>query len=124
MKDIQAYQVIVGAVGLIFFIISIRQTLRGKITLFEAIFWPLFWAVTVALALEPHKVTVFMADTFGIKSNSNAIIFTALGVLFFIQYHLFLTIKRQNKTITDMVRKIALDLEEKETETKDEQPGK
>jgi hypothetical protein len=88
--------------------VSIRQYLSGKNTLFEVVSWCCIWVFIIAVAIVPDIITVYLAKSLGIKSNINAIVFLSLGILFFLQYNLFLTIKRQNKTITDLVKKIAL----------------
>jgi hypothetical protein len=116
---LKIYQIVVPLIGLIFLFVSVRQSFKGKNTVFETIFWPVFWLVAICIALFPDSTTQFLAEAFGIESNINAIIFLSLGILFFIQYHLFLTIKRQGKIITDLIRKITLQDEEKEEKDKE-----
>jgi hypothetical protein len=104
----QIYQIIVPFISCLFMYVSIRQYLSGKNTLFEVVSWCCIWVFIIAVAIVPDIITVYLAKSLGIKSNINAIVFLSLGILFFLQYNLFLTIKRQNKTITDLVKKIAL----------------
>jgi len=50
-----------------------------------------------------------IAKVFGIKSNINALIFFALGLLFYIQLKLYKKIRKQDELLTEIARKIALD---------------
>lgn len=108
------YQILVPLIALLFLGYTVTQHLRGRHTLGELIFWGLFWIVVVAVALFPDVITDRLAKWLGIKSNVNALIFLALGVLFFLQFRLYFLLKRQNHIITDLVRKVALKEKEKE----------
>ena len=105
----EIYQILVPIIAVLFMYISIKQYMKGRNTLFETLSWCLIWLFIVAVAIVPDLITVHLARILGIKSNINAIVFLSLGVLFFLQYNLFLTIKRQNKTISDLVKKIAIE---------------
>lgn len=102
------YKILVPIVAAVFVAFSFNQFRQGKNTLFECIMWSTMWLCIAILAMFPDFVTDNLARLFGIKSNVNAIIFLALGVLFFIQYNLFVAIKRQNKVISELVKKLAL----------------
>lgn len=102
------YQIIVPLIAGLLIYLTIRQHLKGRNTLFEMLAWCFIWLLISLVAIFPDLVTDRLARVLGIKSNVNAFIFLSLGVLFFIQYNLFMAIKRQNRIISDMVRKIAL----------------
>lgn len=114
--DVQLYQIVGGAGALLFLTLSIRQFLGGHISLKELVFWSAFWLFTLALSIFPDPVSHFLANFLGIKSNLNAIFFLGLGILFFIQFRLYLVIRRQNEIISDLVRKIALGEDEEREE--------
>jgi|LakMenEpi03Aug12_release.lakeMendotaPanAssembly.Ray.scaffolds.fasta_scaffold238929_1 hypothetical protein len=105
----EIYQILVPCIAVIFMYVSIKQYVSGKNTFFEMFSWCLIWFFIIAVAIVPDLITVHLAQILGIKSNINAIIFLSLGILFFLQYNLFLTIKRQNKTISELIKKIALE---------------
>lgn len=107
------YQVLVPLIAVLFLSYTIAQHLKGRNALHELIFWILFWLGIVLLALFPDQITDRLAKWLGIKSNINAIIFLALGALFFLQFRLYFLLKRQNHTITTLIREYALK-EEKE----------
>ncbi len=105
----EIYQILVPLVAILFMYVSVRQYMSGRNTFFEMFSWCFIWFFIIVVAIIPDLITIYLARALGIKSNVNAIVFLSLGILFFLQYNLFLTIKRQNKTITDLVKKIALD---------------
>jgi hypothetical protein len=107
------YKIIVPIISLAFIVYSFNKYRLGKNTLIETILWSLIWVAIASIAIFPDFITDNLALIFGIKSNINAIIFLGLKVLFFIQYNLFVAIKRQNKTITELVKKIALQEQDK-----------
>jgi hypothetical protein len=115
--DVQLYQIVGGIGALLFLFLSVRQFLGGHISLRELVFWSFFWLFTLMLSLFPDPISQFLANTLGIKSNLNAIFFLGLGVLFFIQFRLYLVIRRQNEIISSLVRRIAI----REDEEKEEQ---
>ena len=107
------YKIIVPIISLAFIAYSFNQYKQGKNTIFETVLWSMIWLGIAAIAIFPDFITDSIAKIFGIKSNINAIIFLGLGLLFFIQYNLFVAIKRQNKVITELVKKLALKEQEK-----------
>lgn len=104
----ETYQILVPLIALLFLGVSIAQHVKGKNTITELLFWIAFWLLVIVLALFPDFVTGYLARLLGIKSNVNAIIFLAIGILFFLQLRMYFIIKRQSMLITDLVRKIAL----------------
>lgn len=115
----ELYKLIVPVIGLALLAASLRSYVKSQSTLFEMIFWAIFWSFVVSLSLFPDTITDFVAKSLGIKSNVNAIIFTGLGVLFFMQFNLFFIIKKQNRVITGLIRKIALDKENRAEDKKE-----
>jgi hypothetical protein len=108
MKDLEIYQVVVPIIAIIFLAYTVIMFRRGRSSAFEMVGWMLIWGLAILLALLPDAVTNFIAKVFGIKSNINAIVFLGLGILFFLQFHLYMLVRRQNQVITDLVRKLAL----------------
>ena len=108
MKHLEIYQVVVPIIAIVFLTYTLVMYRRGRSSAFEMIGWLLVWALIILIALLPDEVTGLIADALGIKSNVNAIIFLGLGILFFMQFHLFMLVRRQNVTISDLVRKLAL----------------
>ena len=66
-----------------------------------------------ALAMFPDLISLSIAESLGIKSNINAVIFAWLGFLFIITYYQSSTIEKLEKQMTELVRKVALEKQEK-----------
>jgi len=107
----EVYQVLVPLIGLFSIGLTLRSQLIGENTVFETFFWILIWVGICLVALFPDTTTNFLSRALGIKDNVNAIIFIGLAASFFIHFRTFTVIKRQNRTITELVRKIALKME-------------
>lgn len=105
----EIYQFIVPIVSLVGIIISFRQYKRGINTLFESLLWGFLWLFISLVAILPDATTVFLSKTIGIKDHINAIIFVGLAISFFLNFRMFNYLKIQNKVISDLVRKIAIE---------------
>ena len=75
----------------------------------NALFWLVFWTFILLIALFPDLITDFIANILGFKSNINALIFLALGILFFMNFRLIQTINKLERKLTKLVRSKALD---------------
>ena len=111
------YQIIVPLLGLIGIGFTIRQFSKGLNTFFETMLWILLWLLISMVAIFPDAITQYISETIGIKDHINGIIFIGLAISFLLNFKLFDSLKKQNKALTELVRKIALD---KASNTKDE----
>ncbi len=103
------YQIIVPLFGIIGVLFIIRQFYRGINTFFESLLWIILWIFISMVAIFPDAITHFISQTIGIKDHINGIIFIGLAISFLLNFKLFDSLKKQNKTLTELVRKIALD---------------
>jgi len=67
----------------------------------------------IILSVVPDYFSNSIAQSLGFRSNINAVIFVALGFLFVMTYNLSSTIERLEKQITNLVRSVALEKQEK-----------
>ncbi len=112
--EIRYFQIIVPIVSLFFIVKQIREHFSAKSGIWETFIIVAFWVGVLVFALFPDFISEWIARIFGIKDNINAILFFAIGLLFYFQLQLFKTIKKQDETITELVRKLALEnIEEK-----------
>lgn len=103
------YQFIVPIVGVIGILYTLRQFRNGINTFFESMLWILLWLFISLVAIFPDAITFFISKVIGIKDHINGIIFIGLAISFFLNFKLFNNLKKQNKIITELVRKIAID---------------
>lgn len=103
------YQIIVPLIGLVGMLYTVRQFRLGINRFFESLVWVLLWLFISLVALFPDAITFTISKYIGIKDHINGIIFIGLAISFFLNFKLFNSFKKQNKIITDLVRKIALE---------------
>lgn len=108
----ETYQWIVPIISIAGAAWTIQQYRKGNNTLFETLLWCGLWIFITAVALFPNKTTLFLSRTIGIKDHINAIIFIGLAISFFINFRLFNSMKKLNKQLTELTRKLALNAEQ------------
>jgi len=107
--EIRYFQIIIPLISIFIILTQYRAYQRNRLSISETIIITFFWVGVTCLALFPDVVSDFIADVFGIENNINAIIFLALGVLFYLQLQMYKIIKKQDQLLTELTRKIALD---------------
>ena len=107
--EIRYFQIIIPIVCCWFIYFQYKRYSQNKSGLSEVIITVLCWIGIVFLALFPDIISKFIASLFGIKDNINALIFFALGLLFYFQLQMYKVIKRQDEMLTELTRKIALE---------------
>lgn len=106
--EIRIFQIIVPLIALFFIVGTYLRYRKSDITVYEMILGAGFWMAALLLALFPDFFSQAIAKIFDIKSNVNAIIFFCLGILFFIQFKMYFIIRRQEKSLTELTRQLAL----------------
>lgn len=112
--EIRYFQIIVPIVALFFIFSQVREYTKNKSRLNETILIALFWVGVTCLAIFPDFVSDSIADVFGIKDNINALLFFAIGLLFYFQLRMYKSIRKQDELLTELARKIALDNQKKD----------
>lgn len=107
MISITPYQVLVPLFSLTMMAYAWNLVLRQKKTIWEAGLWTLFWLVIAYVSLFPSSLQ-FLSDVTGIKKNENALVFTAIGILFFAIFYLVLRLETLEQRIVQLTREKAL----------------
>jgi hypothetical protein len=110
----ELYQIIVPVICLGFIWFSFKNFRSSEITIWTFVFWMIFWVFILLIALFPDQITDFIANVLGFKSNINALIFLALGILFFMNFRLIQIINKLERRITELIRSDALEKASKE----------
>jgi hypothetical protein len=108
------YQWLVPILSLFFIYRLISQYKSNKRLLTGTLLWVFFWVVIAFLGLFPDFISFVIAEYLGFKSNINAVIFVALGFLFLMSYYQSATIENLERKVTNLVRKLAFEKQEKE----------
>jgi hypothetical protein len=122
--QLEIYQWLVPIIGVFYIVRTVLQFRKNKRGLTSTVIWIVFWATISALGIIPNPISFKIANLLGFKSNINAVIFVALGWLFLLVFYLSTTIDRMEQQITDLVRKIAMDEQNREKKVKDENAKK
>lgn len=112
--EIRIFQIVIPLIALLFIGRQFLSFKKGNATLFETLMLVFFWIGTAAVALFPDFISDAIAQVFGIKSNVNAVIFFAVGLLFYFQLQIYKITKKQDAQITELTRKTALENVENE----------
>lgn len=107
--EIRYFQIIVPFLSFLFIWAQYRAYRKNVLSISETVIISLFWLCIAFLAVFPDMISDSIAHVFGIEDNINAIVFFALGLLFYFQLQLYKIIKRQDQLLTELTRKIALD---------------
>lgn len=107
--QIEIYQWLVPLVAVFFIWRIISQFRANRRLLLGTVIWVGFWVILSLLAMLPDAISFSIADSLGLKSNINAVIFVWLGFLFIMTYYQSSTIERLERQMTELVRKVALE---------------
>lgn len=106
--NISLYQFLVPFFSLLMIVKAFSRFLRHKQTMRELVLWIILWVAASIISLFPDYTVKWLSSVSGIKSGVNALIFFALVILFYGFLHLFVAIENNERTITELIRKIAL----------------
>ena len=101
------YQIIAPLLSLLAIVYAWNLVMRRKKTLWEACLWTVFWGAIASIALFPQSMDYLKIVT-GIKNRENAVMFTGLGILFFIVFYLVMRLEDLERKNARIIRKIGL----------------
>ncbi len=87
-----------------------RAVLRAKdkkINLFELLFWLCIWGGLIVVVFFP-RLTNYLAEFVGIGRGIDVIVYTSIGLLFYLIFRLYVKLEDTERGITQLVREIAL----------------
>lgn len=117
--QLEIYQWLVPIIGIFYITRTFLQFRRNKRSITSTVVWTVFWIVIMLLAIIPNEVSFKIAHMLGFKSNINAVIFVALGLLFLFVFYLSALVEKLERQLTGLVRALALK-EKEEEESKQE----
>lgn len=101
------YQIVAPVIAMIAIFYAWNLVMRQKKTVWEACFWTFFWGAVGVIAVFPSFMTTLSTVT-GIASRENAVIFTALGILFFMVFYMVIRLEELERRQTKLLREMAL----------------
>lgn len=106
--EIRIFQIVVPVFTILLLSKQFYSFRKGRSTLIESLIITSFCLASMAIALFPDLISDLIAQAFGIKSRVNALLFFAIGLLFYFQLQMYKIIKRQEDEITELNCEIAL----------------
>jgi len=116
--QLEIYQWLVPIIGIFYITRTFIQFKRSKRSLNSTIVWVVFWLTIMLLAVIPNEISFKIAHMLGFKSNINAVIFVALGLLFLFVFYLSALVEKLERQLTQLVRTMALKEKEEEEKAK------
>ncbi|TSC80397.1 MAG: hypothetical protein G01um101425_51 [Candidatus Peregrinibacteria bacterium Gr01-1014_25] len=101
------YQIIVPLVAVVAIVYAWNLMLRQRKSIWESCLWTIFWGLIAIIAIEPGILTYLTAVT-GIKSQVNAALATAIGILFFLIFSMIIRIEELEQRLTRVIRALAI----------------
>lgn len=89
-----------------------RDYSGGRLDWQSGISWALLVLVFVVVAIFPIQVSQTVKDLLGLGRGLDALFVVSIGLLFFIVFDLYLKIDKTEREITELTRKVAIELEE------------
>ncbi|MCB0689132.1 MAG: DUF2304 domain-containing protein [Saprospiraceae bacterium] len=103
------YQWLVPIIALYYIYRIVGQFRNQKRLVSSTLVWIVFWVTCSVLAIIPDLVSDQIAKLLGFKSNVNAVIFVALGLLFVFMFYLTAIIEKMERQLSDTIRELALE---------------
>ncbi len=114
------YQIVVPVLSAVAMFYAWSLFKRDRKTLWEATLWTFFWAGVGCIALFPGLLTYLTIIT-GIRSQVNAVIVTAIGILMFLVFSIIVRLEELSQRYAKIMRALAIrdmELDGKEAEQK------
>lgn len=89
-----------------------RYYSEGRLDWQSVISWALLVLVFVVVAIFPIQVSQTIKDLLGLGRGLDALFVVSICLLFFIVFDLYLKIDKTEREITELTRKVAIELEE------------
>lgn len=90
-----------------------KQYRSQKVTVRWFVIWTLFWLVVIGVAITPESTDI-LANLVGVERGADLLVYIAVVVLSYAMYRVFVQLEKQNRELTELVRKIAIDSKNKE----------
>lgn len=91
---------------------AFRQFRTGSLTILWLILWMIFWLAVGAVTLAPQTTDV-LARFVGVGRGADFVIYVSLVIIFYLVFRLFVKIEGVEREVTELVRKLALEEEDK-----------
>jgi hypothetical protein len=110
-------------VAIIFALFALSRVIlrmkEKKLSVLEFLFWSVIWISLVFMAIFPDALTA-IADRIGIQSGTGLVVYTAIIVLFYLIFRVYIKVDTLEQEITLLTRAVTL---HHTTKTRQRSPG-
>ena len=100
------FQIFLVTFALFAILKTLRQYKSQKVSVYWLMVWILFWVAVITVAFVPQTTDV-IASYVGVEKGADLMVYSAIVILFYIVYRLLVRTEKQNRELTELVRKIA-----------------
>jgi hypothetical protein len=91
---------------------------KKKISIQTLLLWTVLWILLIIFAITPDS-TAFLAKLFGIGTGLDLIIIFGIIGAYYLIFRLYLKLEKIDQNITELVRNVAIEFEEKDEDNED-----
>lgn len=85
---------------------------RGRIDWYGFLSWLAIFSVFAIIAAFPVRISGEIKELLGLNRGLDALFVVSIGLIFILMFHLYVEIDRTKREITELTRKIAIELKE------------
>ncbi|MBP1911178.1 DUF2304 family protein [Thermococcus stetteri] len=89
-----------------------RDYSNGRLDRQSVVSWAILILVFVVVAIFPIQVSQTIKGLLGLGRGLDALFVVSIGLMFFVVFDLYLKIDKTEREITELTRKVAIELEE------------
>ncbi|WP_297475947.1 DUF2304 family protein [Thermococcus sp.] len=78
----------------------------------DLLFWEVLLVVLLVISLFPIEIATFIKNLLGLGRGLDALFVVAIGMAYIIIFKVYLAVDRTEREITELTRKVAIELEE------------
>ncbi|WP_456423362.1 DUF2304 family protein [Thermococcus sp.] len=78
----------------------------------DFLFWEVFLAILLVISVFPLEIATFIKNILGLGRPLDALFVVSIGMAYLIIFKVYLAVDRTEREITELTRKVAIELEE------------
>ncbi len=104
---------IIAIVVILYLLVRIINEYRlGKINRQGFLLWLLVFGIFAVIAVFPVEVSQEIKNILGLGRGLDALFVVSIGLIFLLMFQLYIEIDKTKREITELTRKVAIELEE------------
>ena len=107
-----AVQIIALAAIVYLLVRIINDYRRGRIDWYGFVSWLTIFGIFAVIAVFPVRISLEIKGLLGLGRGLDALFVVSIGLIFLLMFQLYVEIDRTKREITELTRKVAIELEE------------